>query len=162
MKGIKVVKVILTIIGIYYFIGGLLLYFLSIKATGDFKSAYFPFSYIVTGGVFLGIAFFMKRLKKSDAGLNEKNFFYQREVTAQIVDISRWDQENRIHLKNYRITARWRSPADGKVHTFYSEDIFYDPSSYIASKGIKEVKVILESSGYDKYWVDISFLPGKH
>jgi len=42
------------------------------------------------------------------------------------------------------------------VFTFESENIWYNPEKYITNKNID---VIIDSSNYKKYYMDINFLP---
>ncbi len=57
----------------------------------------------------------------------------------------------------YIITAQFLDILNNKVYNFKSEDIWYDPKSYIQNN--KTINVFVDANNYKKYYVDISFLP---
>lgn len=56
----------------------------------------------------------------------------------------------------YQITAQWLSPYDNKVYVFNSENLWFDPRSYIDRE---HVTVFIEQDDPDTHFMDTSFLP---
>lgn len=56
----------------------------------------------------------------------------------------------------YLITCHWTDPATGQVHEFDSDNMWEDPGEYITGA---KIRVYLDRENYDKYHVDLSFLP---
>lgn len=56
----------------------------------------------------------------------------------------------------WRIVAEWKNPETGQVHVFNSENLWFDPTSYVTAK---QVQVLLDPQSAKRYHVDISFLP---
>lgn len=56
----------------------------------------------------------------------------------------------------YRILTRWQNPATSKMHSFKSDDIWFDPTNHIKSK---RITVFIKRNNPNRYVVDISFLP---
>lgn len=57
----------------------------------------------------------------------------------------------------FRIACQWQDPADGRVHVFLSENIWYDPTEFLASD--QPIPVWIEPGNPKKHLVDTSFLP---
>ncbi len=56
----------------------------------------------------------------------------------------------------FRVLSQWRNPATSEVHLFHSNNLWYDPTSYITSK---RITVFIEPDNPKNYLVDLSFLP---
>lgn len=56
----------------------------------------------------------------------------------------------------FRVLTRWLNPSTSELHVFKSNNMWFDPSSYIKSKNIT---VFIEKDNPRKYYVDLSFLP---
>lgn len=56
----------------------------------------------------------------------------------------------------YRVTAQWLDPSTSRVRLFQSHNVWFDPTAYIKDK---KIRVFLDMSNPDKYYVDLSFLP---
>ena len=56
----------------------------------------------------------------------------------------------------FRIVSQWRNPSTSKVHVFTSDNIWFDPTQYAASRPIR---VFIDPRNPKKYLVDLSFLP---
>ena len=54
------------------------------------------------------------------------------------------------------LITQWQNPATSEVHVFKSNNIWFDPSSYIHTDTIT---VFCEKDDLSEYYVDISFLP---
>lgn len=56
----------------------------------------------------------------------------------------------------YQIVSQWLNPATSQIHIFTSDNIWFDPSSYLKNN---KIKVIIDSKNAQNYIVDLSFLP---
>lgn len=56
----------------------------------------------------------------------------------------------------FRILTQWQNPSTSEVHIFESNNLWFDPSSYIKDK---RITVFIERNNPRKYYVDLSFLP---
>jgi hypothetical protein len=56
----------------------------------------------------------------------------------------------------FRVLTQWQNPATSEVHVFASNNLWYDPSSYIKSN---KIRVFIERNNPKKYYVDLAFLP---
>jgi hypothetical protein len=56
----------------------------------------------------------------------------------------------------WRIISQWHNPSTGEVHVFNSENLWFDPESYVTSK---QVRVLIDPQDPKRYYVDVSFLP---
>jgi Protein of unknown function (DUF3592) len=70
-----------------------------------------------------------------------------------------------VQYRNYRmgtrhpwlIVTQWVNPTDGKVYTFRSRNIPYDPTPFVQGK---EIHVRVDLANPKRYLMDTSFLPG--
>ena len=89
---------------------------------------------------------------RKDAWLRQNGRRIQAEVTR--VELNTW-----LHVNGtspYRIVCQWRDPVTSQVHIFLSDNIWYDPSSYLRTKTIE---VLVDPDHLHRYAVDTSFLP---
>lgn len=111
---------------------------------------------LVMGGAFLFIGvlvFLIARLRK------RKKEYLQRHGIAVEAEIQSVDFNYSISMngKNpFVIVCHWLNPESSEIHQFQSENIWFDPSRYIAGD---KINVLLERGNPTKYHVDISFLP---
>ena len=56
----------------------------------------------------------------------------------------------------YRISAQWKNPSTNQIHVFMSENLWFDPAPYIASKTLT---VLIDPQNPKRYWIDTTFLP---
>ena len=56
----------------------------------------------------------------------------------------------------FRVLTQWQNPATSELHVFKSNNLWFDPSSYIKSK---KITVFIEKNNPKNYFVDLSFLP---
>lgn len=56
----------------------------------------------------------------------------------------------------FRIVAQWLDPARNEVHVFHSENLWFDPTEYVAEGTIP---VFVERGNPRRYVMDVSFLP---
>lgn len=56
----------------------------------------------------------------------------------------------------FRILTQWQNPLTSDLHIFKSNNIWFDPASFIESK---KIMVFIEKDNPKKYHVDLSFLP---
>ncbi len=59
----------------------------------------------------------------------------------------------------YHIFVQWNNPADGKLYTFKSDAIWYNPEPYLTAA--QNIPVLVDMGNLKNYWVDVSFLPGE-
>lgn len=77
-------------------------------------------------------------------------------IVAEIQAISK---NKRITLNGkhpYQIHAQWLNPATQKLHVFISDNIWFDPASFIKKN---EIQVYINKNNLKMYYVDLSFLP---
>lgn len=56
----------------------------------------------------------------------------------------------------WRIVSQWLNPATGKLHVFNSENLWFDPTKFVAGK---HVTVLYDPADPRRYHMDVSFLP---
>jgi hypothetical protein len=56
----------------------------------------------------------------------------------------------------YRISAQWLDSRTSTVHTFFSENIWYDPAEFVSND---EITVLIERENPKHYLMDVSSLP---
>jgi len=55
------------------------------------------------------------------------------------------------------VRANWQNPADGKIYLFESDQLYYNPETYISSS--QQISVLIEPNNPKKYIVDLSSMP---
>ena len=58
----------------------------------------------------------------------------------------------------YNIMCEWNNPADGKKYVFKSQNLWINPETKIAEKGIKTFPVYVDMNNLKKYAVDVDAL----
>lgn len=58
----------------------------------------------------------------------------------------------------WRVCSQWQDPATQKVHLFYSDNIWYDPTEFCQKDSID---ALVNSGDPRQYFLDTSFLPQK-
>ena len=80
-----------------------------------------------------------------------------KKIQAKLVGVT----QNNFYQVNgrspYVINAQFFDDPSNKIHNFKSEDIWFDPTQFIQNK--ETVDVIIERGNFEKYFVDVSFLP---
>lgn len=56
----------------------------------------------------------------------------------------------------YRVVTQWQDPASSRLRRFESHNLWFDPTQFIKQK---EIKVYVDPSDPQKYYMDLSFLP---
>lgn len=56
----------------------------------------------------------------------------------------------------WRITSQWLDPVSNKVRVFHSENLWFDPTTFVTAR---QVTVLLDPKNPQRYHMDISFLP---
>jgi hypothetical protein len=105
-------------------------------------------------GVGAGFGVAQLRRRRLHAWLRQFGVQVQAKYTGAHLDGS--VRVNRRHP--WRLTAQWQNPADGVVHTFESEMLFFDPSEFVQRE---TVDVWIDPSDPGRHLLDVSFLP-KH
>jgi hypothetical protein len=108
------------------------------------------------GVIFFGIGFgwFWNNVKKKRKAnqLRQSGFPIQAKISGA-------DRNSRLKVNGrrpYRICAQWLDSRTSTVHTFFSENIWYDPTEYLSSD---EITVLIERENPKNYLMDVSFLP---
>jgi hypothetical protein len=108
------------------------------------------------GGVFflIGFGIILAGIFK-----NKKNDYLKKngtpiETEYQGVELNTALSVNGRHP--FQILTQWENPSTSEIHVFTSDNIWFDPTSYIKTKTIR---VFIENGKPKKYYVDLSFLP---
>ena len=56
----------------------------------------------------------------------------------------------------FQVVTQWLNPQTGKLHLFYSENLWFDPTSFAEGR---EITVFLDRQKPKRYFMDLSFLP---
>jgi hypothetical protein len=56
----------------------------------------------------------------------------------------------------WRISSQWLDPVANKLRVFHSENLWFDPTSFVNRK---QVTVLLDPKDPKRYYMDVSFLP---
>lgn len=107
--------------------------------------------FLISGIIFLAIQQQRKKLKQR----LKKNGVI---IVTTITGIKK-DEQTKINWRHpYRIYSELKSSGHHKTFKFISDEIWFNPESYLKDKTIK---VFVEADDYNKYWMDIAFLPVK-
>lgn len=99
------------------------------------------------------LVFLVSRLK------NRKKDYLQQNGEAVAARFQSVASNQKVSINGrhpFVVVCHWLNPETSEVHVFESENIWFDPSSYI--KG-EELMVFIKRGNPKKYHVDISFLP---
>ncbi|MDP5241313.1 DUF3592 domain-containing protein [Uliginosibacterium sp. 31-16] len=99
-----------------------------------------------------GIWFAAWRSGSSAANLRESGQAVQAEF-LRVEEIGHLEVNGR---NPWRLVAQWLNPQTGKLHVFYSENLWFDPAAHIHQK---HVRVFIDPANPKRYSVDTSFLP---
>ncbi|MBI3186628.1 MAG: DUF3592 domain-containing protein [Gammaproteobacteria bacterium] len=123
-------------------------------------SGYFSFWGVATILAGMGLVFFMigAGIMLSAVLKTRKEEYLKAEgvrITTefQSVDLNKSITVNGRHP--FRVLCQWQHPVTSEIHIFKSNNIWYDPSSYMT----KHITVFIEKNNPKKYYVDLSFLP---
>jgi hypothetical protein len=56
----------------------------------------------------------------------------------------------------WRIVSHWLDPAANKLHVYYSENLWFDPTNFVKSP---QISVLRDPGNPRRYHMDVSFLP---
>jgi uncharacterized protein DUF3592 len=79
-------------------------------------------------------------------------------IQADFIEV----QQGNVTVNNRHsllVTCQWLNPADQQVYVFKSDNLWYDPSSFIQPG--QKIPVYINPNNPKKYFVDLSFLPEK-
>ncbi|WP_171016357.1 DUF3592 domain-containing protein [Pseudomonas sp. F(2018)] len=77
-------------------------------------------------------------------------------VQARIVEIRRNPFATLNNVPAWQLVCQWQNPANGAVHLFYSEDLWFDPLPFVQRDSLQ---VRIDPDNPRRYSVDTSFLP---
>jgi hypothetical protein len=112
------------------------------------------------GGVFTSIPLALFAIRRQRA----RREIELRETGALVTTQLQSVVQNRNYRMGYRMARRypyliltqWTNPTDGRVYTFKSKNIPYDPTAFLQGKGIP---VRVDLADPKRYLMDTSFLP---
>jgi len=107
---------------------------------------------VIFSGIGAGIVFAMR------AGEKKKHYLlaYGNAIETELQGV---DRNTSIEVNGqhpWRISSQWLDPKTQMVRIFHSENLWFDPSSFIKRK---KVTVLLDPGNPKRYHMDISFLP---
>lgn len=110
----------------------------------------------VLGGVFssVGIGIFL-----AGALTGRRDEYLRKHGTAIETQFQGVERNEAVTVNGrhpFRVATQWQNPATSEVHVFHSNNLWFDPSSYITDHPIT---VFIERNNPKKYYVDLSFLP---
>ncbi len=76
-------------------------------------------------------------------------------ISAKVIEVELYPVNHQNSSRSYRITAQWLNPKTRKMHTFYSEDFWYDPSSCVNS----EIEVRIDRNNPTLYEMVVPKIP---
>jgi hypothetical protein len=107
---------------------------------------------VIFAGIGAGIVF------ATHAGEKKKHYLlaYGNAVETEVQGVDR-NTSVEINGQNpWRISSQWLDPKTNVIRIFHSENLWFDPSSYMKRK---KVMVLLDPNNPKRYYMDISFLP---
>lgn len=113
--------------------------------------------YIIFAVAFLFIGFIGSVLVNR-GGRHKRLVKEGKPLTATIVDVKLNRTVEFNGRSPWKIVCEWHDPQSGRIVTFDSANIFYDPSPYLEDETIT---VYVAHNNLKKYYVDISHLPKK-
>jgi len=78
-------------------------------------------------------------------------------IEAVPVDVQRNTSYSVNGQHPWRIIVQWQNPATGKLHLFRSDNLWFDPSRFVAQQ--KQIRVLIDPQKPKRYSMDVSFLP---
>lgn len=124
-----------------------------IKGAGHFMVGAFALFGLVFAGIGVGIGgASVWRARRAEA-LRRNG----RRIEAALVDVLHDTRVRRNGQSPYRLVAQWQDPETGRVWSFRSDAVWYDPRPY-AERG-QAVGVWIDPSDPGRHHVDLSVLP---
>jgi hypothetical protein len=107
---------------------------------------------VVFTGIGAGIVFGMR------AGEKKKHYLlaYGNAIETEIQGVDRNTGVEVNGQNPWRISSQWLDPKTNLVRIFHSENLWFDPSSFMKRK---KVTVLVDPNNPKRYHMDISFLP---
>ena len=124
---------------------------------GDLQHTWMgPAALTVLGALFVALA--SGFMFASGMGEGKKRYLMANgsAIQTEVRGVERNERLEVNGLKPWRITSQWLDPASGKVRTFHSENLWFDPQKFL---NVKQVTVLLDPKNPKRYLMDISFLP---
>jgi len=117
------------------------------------------FGTLIVGG--LGVVFTTIGTGMIVVPLRRKRLEAQLKTSGVPVEATFESVEQNTSLKvngrsPWRVLAQWLDPATSQVHVFKSDNLWFDPSTYIKDR---KINVFIDRTNPKKYHVDLSFLP---
>jgi hypothetical protein len=110
----------------------------------------------IFGGVLLmiGGGIILAGVLKNNKNENLKKNGTPIDTELQSVERMTTSQDNGMYP--FIISTKWQNPTTSELHIFQSDNIWFDPTSYVECK---RITVFIEKGNPKKYYVDLSFLP---
>jgi hypothetical protein len=110
---------------------------------------------LVFNAIWIGFAVAMVRKRRMHAWLEQNGM----PVEAKVVDVRR-NTSVKVNGRSPRvIEAQWQHPMTREVHSFESENIWFDPSEFVEEGRMLKVRV--DADDPRRHRVDLGFLPKK-
>ena len=108
------------------------------------------------GLVFAGIGFGILIASRLKQKKRDWLRVHGTEIQADFMSVDRNTSLKVNGRSPWRIVAQWQNPETGQLHLFNSENVWFDPTTYVTTK---QIKVLLDPKDAKRYHVDLSFLP---
>jgi len=108
---------------------------------------------LIFNGIWLGFAAYLIRQRRMHAWLEQHGM----PVQADLVEVRRNTSLKVNGRSPWVIDAQWQHPLTGTVHSFSSENLWFDPSDYV--KGRAKLDVRVDADDPRRHRIDLSFLP---
>lgn len=90
---------------------------------------------------------------------NRKDEFLRKNGTPIETDFQGVEKNTAFSVNGkhpFLVLTQWLNPATSELHIFKSNNLWFDPTSFIKTK---KITVFIEKNNPKKYFVDLSFLP---
>jgi hypothetical protein len=126
-----------------------------IKSFG--QSWLFPTVFGGIGLLFAGMGYSLLSRCAAKA-IGRKRLLSRGMIIDSIFQEASLDMRTKVNGRSpFVIFSQWQNPDDGKMYTFRSKGVWFNPSKYVSKD--QPVKVYIDPVQPKNYYVDISFLP---
>ena len=124
-----------------------------------FSLWFLPLFLSIFGIVFGGIGVIGIMIQKNKSAAKNDLFVLRKgkKLSLPVTSVARNTSYTVNGVNPFIISAQWLDPASNMMHTFKSENIWYDPSQFLGEKN--QIDVYIDQNNVKRYYVDITFLP---
>jgi hypothetical protein len=134
-------------VGIAFLVG-----YATAARTGSTGLLLLGFCFASIGGGVIGYAWWKER---EAARLRRHGLLIQ----ADFREVERNSSLDVNGVNPFRVVAQWHEARTNRLYVFRSDNLWFDPTSFIKQA---KIPVYVDRLNPSKYWVDISFLPELH